>query len=108
MGSIPSKVVGDRTYFHVEALHLLDADRAARVAAAERLARVKRGEHFNLVRLDEAGPCIALLNYPQFADDPFPALHESWLVDLDSATVSYRTYEDSLNPPILHRKGLLL
>jgi hypothetical protein len=39
--------------------------------------------HFNLVRIDDAGPCISLLNYPEFAEDPFPSLCESWLVDLD-------------------------
>jgi DNA phosphorothioation-associated putative methyltransferase len=108
MGSVPSKVVGGRTYLHVDALSLLDAVLTARVAAAEQLAQVKRHEHFNLVRIDDAGPCIALLNYPEFADDPFPALRESWLVDLDCSTVGYRTYVDSLNPPILHRKELLL
>ncbi|MFD2113524.1 hypothetical protein [Thiorhodococcus fuscus] len=48
------------------------------------------------------------MNYPTFDDDAFPALQESWLVDLDQRAVSYRTYADSLNPPILHRKELLL
>lgn len=108
MGSVPHKAVGGRTYLHVDTLSLLDAVLAARVAAAEQLAQVKRREHFNLVRIDDAGPCIALLNYPKFADDPFPALRESWLVDLDRSEVGYRTYVDSLNPPILHRKELLL
>ena len=108
MGSIPSKVIGGRTYVHVDALSLLDADTATRVVAAERLAQRGRRTEFNLVRIDDAGPCIALLNYPAFDDDPFPALRESWLVDLDRATVGYRTYADSFNPPILHRKELLL
>lgn len=108
MGSVPHKAVGGRTYLHVDTLSLLDTVLAARVAAAEQLAQVKRREHFNLVRIDDAGPCIALLNYPEFADDPFPALRESWLVDLDRSEVGYRTYVDSLNPPILHRKELLL
>ena len=108
MGSVPHKAVGGRTYLHVDTLSLLDAVLAARVATAEQLAQVNRREHFNLVRIDDAGPCIALLNYPEFADDPFPALRESWLVDLDRSEVGYRTYVDSLNPPILHRKELLL
>ncbi|NEX21273.1 DNA phosphorothioation-associated putative methyltransferase [Thiorhodococcus mannitoliphagus] len=108
MGSIPSKVVGGRTYVHVDALPLLDAGIAARLDEAERLAGVERRSRFNLVRFDDDGPCVALLNYPAFDDDPFPALRESWLVNLDQATLSYRTYADSLNPPILHRKELLL
>lgn len=33
----------------------------------------------------------ALLIYPGFAEDPFPALSESWLVNLEGKTVSYRT-----------------
>ncbi|WXG55026.1 MAG: DNA phosphorothioation-associated putative methyltransferase [Candidatus Sedimenticola sp. (ex Thyasira tokunagai)] len=60
------------------------------------------------MRIDNAGQSIAFLNYPEFVDDPFPSLYESWLVDLDCSSVSYRTYADSLNPPILHRKELLL
>lgn len=108
MGSAPSKVVGSRTYIHVDALPDLDAESVARVVQAERLARASRHEHYNVVRIDAAGPRIALLNYPDFTEDAFPSLRESWLVDLDHRTVSYRTYDDSLNPPILHRKELLL
>lgn len=108
MGLLPTKVVGGRTYLHADSISYLDADAAARVLEAERLAGANRHVHFNLVRIDDAGPCISLLNYPEFAVDPFPSLCESWLVDLDRSTVSYRTYAESLNPPILHRKELLL
>ncbi|MBK1716521.1 DNA phosphorothioation-associated putative methyltransferase [Thiocystis violacea] len=108
MGAIPNKTVASKTYVHVDFLLDLNAEDARRIADAERLANVSRERHFNLVRIDERSACIALLNYPAFFDDPFPALRESWLVDLDQGTVSYRTYADSLNPPILHRKELLL
>jgi hypothetical protein len=89
MGSIPSKVVGGKTYVQVESLPRLDPDRGARVAVAERLAQVERQTQFNLVRLDDEGPCVALLNYPAFADEAFPALRESWLVDLDGVGSGY-------------------
>ncbi|MBK1722577.1 DNA phosphorothioation-associated putative methyltransferase [Thiocystis violacea] len=108
MASIPSKVVAARTYVHVDALPLLDPALSARAARAEQLARLAPRTQFNLVRFDDQGPCVALLNYPAFAEDPFPALRESWLVDLEQERVSHRTYADSLNPPILHRKELLL
>ncbi len=108
MSSIPSKVVGGSTYLTVDVLPYLDGERAVRVQEAELLAQVKRHDQFNLVRIDDTGQSIALLNYPEFVDDPFPSLQESWLVDLNCSTVSYRTYADSLNPPILHRKELLL
>jgi DNA phosphorothioation-associated putative methyltransferase len=103
------KSVGGRTYLHLDSLSLLDVERAAHVTEAQRLVMATAGRvQFNLVRLDDGAPCVALLNYPALLDDPFPALRESWLVDLQQGTVSYRTYADSLNPPILHRKELLL
>lgn len=108
MGSIPSKVVSRSTYLYVDVLPHLDDELAAQVQEAEQLAKVKRYDQFNLVRIDDTGQSIALLNYPEFAEDPFPSLRESWRVDLDCSIVSYRTYADSLNPPILHRKELLL
>jgi hypothetical protein len=108
MASVPTKSVGGRTYLHVDSVSRLDAERAARVAEARRLVEASGRAQFNLARLDDTGPGVALLNYPALDDDPFPALSESWLVDLEQGTVSYRTYADSLNPPILHRKELLL
>lgn len=108
MSLLPAKVVAGRTYLHADSLPSLDADAAARVVEAERRAGVERHVHFNVVRIDDTRPCISLLHYPEFAEDPFPALRESWLVDLDRSTVSYRTYAESFNPPILHRKELLL
>lgn len=108
MDSIPSKIVSGSTYLTVDTLSYLEDERAARVQEAEKLAQIRRHEQFNLVRIDGSGQSIALLNYPEFSQDPFPSLRESWLVDLDCSKVSYRTYADSLNPPILHRKELLL
>ncbi|NCC41201.1 MAG: DNA phosphorothioation-associated putative methyltransferase [Gammaproteobacteria bacterium] len=107
MGLIPSKIVAGRSYVLVDFLLLLDTKRAERVALAENLSKVTRGAQFNIVRFDEDDRSVALLNYPDFNDDPFPALKESWLVDLEKGTVSYRTYAESLNPPILHRKELM-
>jgi hypothetical protein len=61
-----------------------------------------------LVRLDTESGEFALLHYPGLFDDPFPALAASLRVDLHDGSVSRRTYTESLNPPILHRKELLL
>ena len=102
------KTVAQRTYLHVSGLAAADPVVAAWVAEAQDRAGVRRGEHFNVVRYDLAAGQIALLDYPGFFDEAFPALAASWLVDLDAGTVGYRTYADSQNPPILHRKELLL
>jgi len=108
MDSIPTKIIGGKTYLHIESLSCLDAAMAEGVTRAELLAGISRQVHFNLVRIDEVEHNISLLNYPDFFEEPFPSLRESWLVDLDRSTVSYRSYAESLNPPILHRKELLL
>jgi len=102
------KTVAQRTYLHVSALDAAPPALAQAVAAAEERAGVQRGEAFNVVRFDPAGEQVALLHYPAFFDDPFPALAASWRVELASGELGYRTYEDSQNPPILHRKELLL
>jgi len=106
------KTIGRRTYLHVDALASAQAsnglDWEARVAAAEQAIGVERDAHFNVVRLDAESGEVALLHYAAFFDDPFPALRESWRFEPATGAVGYRTYADSLNPPILHRKELLL
>ncbi len=108
MRQSPRKQVASRLYLHVDALLGADADLSARISTAEALVGLTGGEGYNLVRLDLDGPAVALLHYPGFFDNPFPALAASWLVDPQAGTVSFRTYAGSLNPPILHRKELLL
>ncbi|MDM0025739.1 DNA phosphorothioation-associated putative methyltransferase [Variovorax saccharolyticus] len=52
---------------------------------------------------------VSLLNYPCFDSDPFPVLAESWAFAVGSNGVGVlRDYRNSLNPPILHRKELLV
>jgi hypothetical protein len=102
------KAVAAHYYAHAEAFTALPLDDLARLSAAESLAKVARNERFNLVRFGRASDEVSLLNYPEFFEDAFPALHESWHVDLATSRVSYRNYRDSLTPPILHRKELML
>jgi DNA phosphorothioation-associated putative methyltransferase len=108
MFSTPRKVVGSHHYLHVSVTQTLEKDTLTLIHEAEKLAKVDGPKPFNLIRLDKTSSRIALLNYPEFDNDPFPALRESWLVDISAETVNYRTYSESLNPPILHRKELLL
>lgn len=108
MTESPKKTVGQHTYFHESCINLLDAPLQDTLRGAERIAGVHRSDNYNLVRYEPNTSRIAFLNYSNFFDEPFPTLKESWRVDLALGEVSYRTYEDSLNPPILHRKELLL
>jgi len=69
-GPPQGKMVAGRLYLHVSALDEGDASAsdasspaglAERLAQAEHLANLRRGEHFNLVRVDAEGDELALL-----------------------------------------------
>ena len=107
-GQTRFKSIAGCQYVHFDAFEILPPDALAKLANAERLAKSERGQRFNVARFDAISNRISLLNYPAFFDDAFPALHESWQVDLAASHVGYRTYENSFNPPILHRKELML
>lgn len=102
------KTVARNTYFHAGCLGSLDKDAQEIVVKAAAICGLTAEEHFNVVKLSESDAHVSLLNYPKFFDDPFPELLESWTVDLESGSANHRSYGDSLNPPILHRKELLL
>lgn len=58
----------------------------------------------NLVKLGRTERKISYLSYPQFDDDPHPALATSVSVDLQTFRVRQRQYAEDRNPPVLHRK----
>jgi len=89
-------------------LELIDPLQKEKVKAAIAIARLLQGERFNVVKLPHVGESVTLLDYPRFFDEAFPALANYWTVDLANQTYRYRTYTGSLNPPVLHRKELLL
>ncbi|WP_220092806.1 DNA phosphorothioation-associated putative methyltransferase [Paraburkholderia unamae] len=63
----------------------------------------------NVAKYNVRTSCVALLHYPDFFEDPFPALAASWVFPEGAQQpASVRHYRDSLNPPILHRKELLV
>ncbi|HEX3885399.1 MAG TPA: class I SAM-dependent methyltransferase [Stellaceae bacterium] len=58
----------------------------------------------NIVKLGRHERKISYLSYPQFEDDPHPALTVSVSVDLQNFRVRQRQYAEDRNPPVLHRK----
>jgi hypothetical protein len=60
------------------------------------------------VKFGRSGWKLSLLYYPGFFEEPFPTLAASWVVDLGARSVTSRSYAAEGNPPILHRKELLL
>lgn len=102
------KVVGKHRYFHTQLLPHLNGDDRKRVEAAIRLVGIIPCEDFNVVKFVAEAAQVSLLDYSGFFDEAFPILRRYWTVDLKRNTYRHRTYEDSANPPILHRKELLL
>jgi DNA phosphorothioation-associated putative methyltransferase len=102
------KIVGEHVYLHVSALPTLDPDRTNDVNRAAEIAEAVINVDFNVVKLGMQGQELSLLSYPDFFEAGFPTLARSWRVSLSTETAVYRNYEQSCNPPILHRKELLI
>src|SRR6516225_3865954 len=97
------KRVRDALYVHRDAL--------AEIAVSDRRAVEKAVEivgdfHWNVARIEPSK--VALLEYEDFDKEHFPALKRSLLIDLVSRVSKVRDFSTSANPPILHRKELLL
>jgi DNA phosphorothioation-associated putative methyltransferase len=103
------KRVRDHLYVHVASIEYLDdpGERAAIRATVDLLPSDVQSL-VNVVKLNVRTGRVALLGYTAFDEDPFPALAHSWTPSETSAGLTLRTYVQSLNPPILHRKELLV
>lgn len=104
----PGKRVNRHLYVHRAALEAA-IDRQVAEIVAEALLAIgsSASSRVNVIKIPEQLAYVSLLFYPEFENDPFPALAESWTWHLGGA-VTYRTYGQSVNPPILHRKELLV
>lgn len=102
------KRTNDALYFHVSALREMPLATRDRTRLAERIAQVVGDKDYNVVKLTHTGPLVSLLAYSAFWEDPFPSLATAWTVNLSQKTGTVRRYAPDGNPPILHRKELLL
>ena len=96
--------MGRFSYYHTNVLSRLPKVRS-------RLDSLRRGIHkhpfdYNVVKLDQRSR-ISFLRYESF-DTPFPALLATLSCDLDRRSARHIDFTARLNPPILHRKELLL
>jgi DNA phosphorothioation-associated putative methyltransferase len=102
------KKVLNNTYWHCSLTAEQGDEIQQVVTEAESLANLIAGTDYNVLKYDGKSSVLSLLWYPYFFEDPFPTLQKSYRIDLDSKRIEKRCYESSLNPPILHRKELLL
>ena len=77
-------------------------------AIVERLrAQLELADDFNVLKFAHEGG-IAFLRYPRFFETPHPELSESVRVSLVTGKVTRSRFGRDGNPPILHRKELLV
>ena len=106
MQSIGKRIHGS-LYLHAYAIPQLPAHERQRIADAASL--LPEPIAWNVVKLEAARPHrLSLLTYEPFDAAAFPALLDSHSVDLERQRVTQRSFRTSKNPPILHRKELLL
>ena len=98
------KHVGPFSYYHARLVATLPQVAAFLGDLANRLD-VSLAHH-NVVKLDRRTR-VSFLCYADFAA-PFPALQRASSCDVDLGTCRRTDYAGRLNPPILHRKELLL
>jgi len=109
MQQIGKRVVDD-IYLHISALPLLPSAQD-RIGLHEALAAApsEAAAQANVIKFNSKSGRVALLHYPEFEQAPFPVLRASWSRSKgNGGDWSFRSYESSLNPPILHRKELLV
>ena len=99
--SLPDAIYIHRTALEHESFRLYELSMA--VARA-----LKLGNDWDLVKLFKKEHKISLLSYPTFYEESYPALRMSSLVDLTKLSLKQTNYSESENPPILHRKELMV
>ncbi|MDH4478675.1 MAG: DNA phosphorothioation-associated putative methyltransferase [Rhodoferax sp.] len=103
------KKVFDDLYLHTSALKAIeDVPRRTLIEHSFNLLPNDCYEKISVIKLNVKSGRISLLEYIDFDLDPFPTLGDSWLIEPNSTVPVFRTYRASLNPPILHRKELLV
>jgi len=105
MQEFRGKIVNGSSYFHKYALNLLDIEKSEILRQA---SRSLGGVKWNVARINLSDPCdISFMKYEDFNATAFPALLQSWKFNCETHTLRSRKYSKK-NPPILHRKELLL
>ena len=66
------------------------------------------GPAFNLIKFRTDELKVSFLSYPDFMEDPHPALRHAVTIDLACGKARHTDYAGNLNPPILHRKETFL
>ena len=102
------KKVLNNVYWHCSLTTEQPNEVQLNIAEAESIANVKANTDYNIVKYDNKNQALSLLWYPDFYEEAFPTLEKSYRIDLQAKRVEKRSYQTSINPPILHRKELFI
>ena len=97
------KQLPDAIYIHASAFSHIPETLAALTLQMAKLFEIP-DRAWNLVKFSKRSFKITFLNYPRFEEYAYPELQHSYTVDLQRLSVRKANYENSDNPPILHRK----
>ncbi len=104
-GSV-GKLAGGALYLHRSAIHALSKEDSKLVLQAA--TQLPSGFDWSVVKINRRkNGQVSFLGYEDFDKVAFPGLKRSCSVDLESGEATLRSYSAD-NPPILHRKELLL
>ncbi|AEX21538.1 DNA phosphorothioation-associated putative methyltransferase [Vibrio sp. EJY3] len=101
------KQLPDAVYLHRDAFSALPNVMAQFIPAVAKAVSLEE-DNWNLVKLFKKEFRLSLLHYPDFYEHSYPALRQSLNVDLSKLSHKITSYEDSDNPPILHRKETMI
>ena len=96
------KLTPEALYVHASGLQLLPP--VLRVYQGAARALTGNVDDVTIVKMHRQKPQVSFLAYPDFDTDPHPQLDASVIARLPELRVSFRNYNRSDNPPLLHRK----
>lgn len=102
------KKILNHVYWHCSLNKSQDEIVQSHIAEAESLTNLHCDTDYNVIKYNIDGQSLSLLFYDEFFSAPFPVLKHSHRIDLVTKRIEKRNYSESLNPPILHRKELLI
>ncbi len=101
------KHLPDSIYLHKDAFNALSQLLVKFIHIVAKALKVS-ADDWNIVKLSKSDFRLSLLNYPDFYIESYPVLKQSVTVDLAKLEHRLTRYNDNDNPPILHRKELLI
>jgi DNA phosphorothioation-associated putative methyltransferase len=100
------KLLPDDLYVHRSALDTLEP--LLRIYAGCGRAYLGDVEGANVIKIHRRSGKLSYLVYPEFDDDPHPALLRLIRVNLRTRQIDGTDYAQSANPPVLHSKDSFL